>query len=198
MLYFWGGKRTVGGDNAFPVNQGYGGPSGGRGGGKGNYVEIKTRNQGSNGGQGQEIPKRTIESPDVATILAQVAKDGVGTTIAKAVWNSPVARYIVPDIISVGGGFTAIVGAGTGSSMEFNWVVRGPEASILPILTATTVVGGGVSLDFTANIGGYNYLGDVNDIRADMLYSDPEKNKVTIYLTHGPFQTFSIYLLDRT
>lgn len=39
------------------------------------------------------------------------------------------ARTAVPDFLSVGVGFTGIAGPGGGSSIEANWVLRGPEAS---------------------------------------------------------------------
>jgi RHS repeat-associated protein len=84
-------------------------------------------------------------------------------------WNDPVTRAIVPDFISIGVGFTGIVGTGAGSSAELRWVTRGPEASWKPMVTVTQSVGGGFQVDATLNIEGANYIGNVNNIRRSMM-----------------------------
>lgn len=85
------------------------------------------------------------------------------------IWNSPVARSFVPDIVNVGVGFSGIFGIGAASSVELNWVVRGPEASLMPILSTSEYIGGGFSVDATVNIGGSVYIGPVSNLKRDMV-----------------------------
>ena len=89
-------------------------------------------------------------------------------------WNSPAMRALIPDFISIGAGFTGIAGVGAGTNLELNWVLRGPEASVLPILTASQNIGGGFSIDATLNLEGVNYLGTVNEINRRMIHTRSE------------------------
>lgn len=80
------------------------------------------------------------------------------------VWNSRLARFYIPDVVSIGGGFGFAKFLGAGYSNEFNWILRGSEASIYPIWTTTTnVIIGGAS-GFSINVGGATYLGPVSEI----------------------------------
>ncbi|RLZ07125.1 RHS repeat domain-containing protein [Faecalibacter macacae] len=87
-------------------------------------------------------------------------------------WDSNLVRSVIGDFVNIGVGFTGIVGTGSGASFEFNWVLHGPEASILPILSTTTPVGGGFNLDATFNIGKSYYLGSSNDITRSMIQTN--------------------------
>ena len=44
-------------------------------------------------------------------------------------WDGFIMRAITPDFVSIGVGFNGIAGVGGGSSIEFQWVLHGPEAS---------------------------------------------------------------------
>lgn len=102
-----------------------------------------------------------------------------GTAAAPDAWNSPLARMHVPDFVSVGGGFTGIALVGGGTNIEANWVLRGPEASLLPAITATQSIGGGYSIDATLNIGKANYWGPVSEINRGMLQTNIRDGQVT-------------------
>ncbi len=108
-----------------------------------------------------------------------------GQAAAQDAWNSPLARAYVPDFVSVGGGFTGIALVGGGTSLEANWVLRGPEASLLPAITTTQSVGGGYSIDATLNIGRANYLGPVNEISRSMLQTSIGDGQATIWGSGG-------------
>ncbi len=75
----------------------------------------------------------------------------------------------MPDFLSVGVGFSGVFGFGTGSSLEFQWVLHGSQASWKPALTATVAVAVGSSVDATFNVGTARYSGDVNKISRKML-----------------------------
>jgi RHS repeat-associated protein len=105
--------------------------------------------------------------------------------MAYAAWNSAPARVIVPDFVSVGVGFTAIAPVGGATNFDLNWVTRGPEASWKPVYTTTLEVGVGYSIDATVNIGGTVYLGNVNDIRRDMLQTSIGQGDVTYWGSAG-------------
>jgi hypothetical protein len=89
----------------------------------------------------------------------------LGTTV----WNHWATRAVIPDFISIGGGYSGMAIFGGTSSIELQWVTRGPEASFYPAITATQGIGVGYSIDATINIGMANYLGNVNDISRSML-----------------------------
>jgi len=108
-----------------------------------------------------------------------------GQAAAQDAWNSPMARVYFPDFVSVGGGFTGIALVGGGTSLEANWVLRGPEASLLPAITTTQSVGGGYSIDATLNIGRANYLGPVNEISRSMLQTSIGDGQATIWGSGG-------------
>jgi len=105
--------------------------------------------------------------------------------MASDAWNSNLARTYVPDFVSLGGGFSGIAGFGGGTSLEANWVLRGSEASFLPIITTTQSIGGGYSIDATLNIGGANYLGQVKDINRMMLQTNIQDGQVSIWASGG-------------
>ncbi len=109
-----------------------------------------------------------------------------GDNFAQNLYNSPVGRAAFPDFIYVGGGFTGIAGIGGGTSIEANWITRGPDASLYPTFTATQALGAGMAVDATINIGGFNYLGTVNNIRKTLLQtSTPNGDFPTIWGTAG-------------
>jgi hypothetical protein len=79
---------------------------------------------------------------------------------------------VVPDYASVGVGFNGIAGVGATNSFDFNWTLRGPDASWKPSLSTSPGTGGGYSLSATINITGTNYLGAVNDIKRNFLITN--------------------------
>ena len=93
---------------------------------------------------------------------------------------------MIPDVISVGIGFDGIAGVGTSTSIDFNFVLRGPEASWThPILTTTQSAGAGFSIGAGLNMGGSNYLGEVKDIKRSLLETDSRKGGVTYWGSFG-------------
>jgi RHS repeat-associated protein len=87
----------------------------------------------------------------------------------RKIWNHPVTRWYIPDFYSIGIGYNGYAGAGGGTSFELNWVLRGPEASLLPIVSVTQSLGVGWDADATLNFQQTNYLGPVEEIRASMI-----------------------------
>jgi len=86
------------------------------------------------------------------------------------VWNSPNVRGVIPDFLSLGIGFSASGGPNSNSSIELNWVLRGPEAFFAPLITVTQGFGVGTpSADLTLNIGQSWYLGSANNLKRSML-----------------------------
>jgi RHS repeat-associated protein len=102
------------------------------------------------------------------------------------VWNSPAVRSITPDFINVGGGFAGIFGTGAAPSMEFNWVLHGPQASWKPIFTTTVAVGGGYSVDATFNVGTVSFTGDASKITRSMVITNSMRGDVpTVWASGG-------------
>ena len=112
------------------------------------------------------------------------AKSGGGGWLSDA-WNSTIVRGIIPDYVHVGVGFVGIAGCGAGTSFELNWVLRGPQASIKPLITTTVTVGGGYQIDATLNIGGSRYLGPVSEIRRDFLQTSISDGQAGIFGSGG-------------
>lgn len=108
----------------------------------------------------------------IETVLLSNKKYNAFTSTTSDIWNSSAGRMLVPDFMSIGVGFSGIVGVGGVTSFELNWLTRGPEASFLPIITMTQSLGAGYSLDATLNIGTSNYLGNVNNINRGMLQTN--------------------------
>lgn len=87
--------------------------------------------------------------------------------LASDVWNSPIARMIVPDkmTITLSSSVTAIFGTYTG--LDFHWITRGHDANIMPYPTFS--VGGQIGTKASANalIGmsrGYFLTSDVRKL----------------------------------
>ena len=96
-------------------------------------------------------------------------------------WNAPSTRRNIPDFITIGIGFDGIFGIGAGTIFELNWVVRGPEASLGPALTATQTIGAGYSIDAVLTVGGSTYAGSVENIDRSMLQTSISNGKVTMW-----------------
>ena len=101
------------------------------------------------------------------------------------IWNSLPARILVPDIISIGVGFTGTAGTGTETSFELNWIIRGQDASLIPVLTTTITPGVCYQTDATINIGGYRYLGVVNGLKKEYLKTTIGKSRAGIFSSIG-------------
>lgn len=101
-------------------------------------------------------------------------------------WDGPLFRTIVPDFANIGVGFSSIWGFGPSESIEFQWVLHGPQASWKPVLTTTTSAGVGFSVDATVNIGSANYSGNASDITRSMLITNtPQGDYPTIWGSAG-------------
>lgn len=107
------------------------------------------------------------------------------------VWNSRLGRFYIPDVVSIGGGFGFAKFLGAGYSNEFNWILRGPEASIYPIWTTTAnVIVGGAS-GFSINVGGATYLGPVSEIDRTIVETNFKKGGVGINVSVPVAEEFS-------
>ncbi len=112
------------------------------------------------------------DDPQIGQTFVLTAFKGVDLEASWYEWDGPVFRTITPDFINVGVGFTGIAGIGAGTSIEFNWVLHGPEASWKPALTATQSIGGGYSVDATVNVGTARYSGKASFIRREMIVTN--------------------------
>ncbi len=103
------------------------------------------------------------------------------------IWHSPEARVSVPDIISIGVSYNAIYGVGPGGAGgKLNWITRGPDASLWPVVTTSVNSGVGFDIDATLDIGGYNFLGPVDGISKDFLNTNYNENGgFTTYTSFG-------------
>jgi RHS repeat-associated protein len=72
-------------------------------------------------------------------------------------YSNPLAQEfiddVVPDAIHIGVGYSAIVGSGTKADLNFNFILKGPDASIIPVVTYTQSIGIGVSFGGGFNLG---------------------------------------------
>ena len=100
-------------------------------------------------------------------------------------WNTPAMRLIIPDMISFGGGWNAMAGIGSSESVEFIWLLRGPEASYLPAITTTVALGAGFSIDATANFTVMSYTGPVDNLSREMFETNIAKGDVTYWASIG-------------
>lgn len=100
-------------------------------------------------------------------------------------WNSPIARNFIPDYISIGVGYSGIAGVGASTSFELNWLVRGPEASWAPIISATQTVGGGFSVDAIINIGGANFLGETYNLERNFIQTSIGDGNIGGFISGG-------------
>lgn len=91
-------------------------------------------------------------------------------------YNSSIGRTLIPNIISIGVGFSGIAGIGAGSSVELNWITHGSEASWKPIITVTQQVGAGYAIDATMNLGAVSFSGSVDDITRSMVDTKTAEN----------------------
>ncbi|WP_228417109.1 RHS repeat-associated core domain-containing protein [Chryseobacterium piscicola] len=94
------------------------------------------------------------------------------------IWNSDFVRGFTGDFVNVGVGFSGIAGTGGGTSFELNWVIHGPEASILPAFTTTPSIGGGYNVDLTFNVGNVNYTGMASQITRSMLITNTRNGDI--------------------
>ncbi|ELR68106.1 hypothetical protein C900_00944 [Fulvivirga imtechensis AK7] len=136
------------------------------------YQTVSTALYGSDGtmlGAGYVIPQKINLNAPAFHSSSNSGWWGLMTDFAQGLWNSPFARYHVPDFPSLGVGFSGIAGFGGGTSFELKWVARGPDASFVPAVTVTQAVGAGYDVSAGVQIGGANYLGDVQDLNYEML-----------------------------
>ena len=98
-------------------------------------------------------------------------------------------RDVIPDVVTLGVGFSGIAGVGGASSVELNWITRGTDASLKPYMTVTEQIGTGYSIDVTLNIGESYYLGPSKDINKGMLQTSIGSGKcagwTSVSLTSG-------------
>lgn len=143
------------------------------------FNSLNTGNTSSFTGKGQlhnSFPSFSISLPSWDDVVQAHS----------AVWNSSYVRSIIPDVISVGVGFNGIVGVGASTNIDFNLVLRGPEASwTKPVVTITESTGAGFSLNAALNTSGFSYLGSVNDIERKMLQTNVKDGDVTYWGSFG-------------
>ena len=95
--------------------------------------------------------------------------EGMILGLCEACWNSPIARFYVPDVVSIGfgGDFITLLGAGT--SFDLNIVMRGDEAFSSPSISVTQSIAVGASLDVFVRLQTSNYLGSVDNVSMNMI-----------------------------
>ncbi|MGC4058245.1 MAG: RHS repeat-associated core domain-containing protein [Chitinophagaceae bacterium] len=96
-------------------------------------------------------------------------------------WDGPIVRNIVPDFISVGGGFNSIYGVGTGTSFDVTWITHGPEKSLYPAITVTQAIGAAYSVDATFNITQAKYSGSASLINRGMLVTNSVQGAIPTF-----------------
>ncbi|WP_343745589.1 RHS repeat-associated core domain-containing protein [Chitinophaga sp.] len=113
----------------------------------------------------------------------------IGNYVSK-VWNSPAARMMIPDAYQIGFGMSNINLLGSSLSFEATWLIRGPEASIKPVITMTPSTafakakyGGGYSVNF----GQVYVLGPVESITRDIMETNIKKGGKTFFVNTGKF-----------
>lgn len=117
----------------------------------------------------RELAGVTVQSGNMASYLAahveiQKQMDSFNTSgesIWSTIWNSPVARYIVPDVIGLNVGFTNVLGIGYGGNSQILVLTRGKDAGIHATYGFSGRVGVDVGVSATA-FSGY-YLGDARN-----------------------------------
>jgi hypothetical protein len=118
----------------------------------------------------------TYDDPEMDEKFFLTSFKGLDLSPSMFSWDGSIMRAITPDFVSIGVGFNGIAGVGGGSSIEFQWVLHGPEASWKPALTATQSIGVGYSVDATINVGTSRYSGSASDIRRKMLFTNSLSN----------------------
>lgn len=83
-------------------------------------------------------------------------------------WNSPISRLAVPDKVSFSLSASATAIAGISNGLNFEFITRGHDASVVPYLTYTLggQAGAGVSADALVGIGvGYFPTSDMRNLK---------------------------------
>ena len=117
------------------------------------------------------------------SVIVYPNESGATAITLSDVWNSQFARQIVPDIVSMGVGYSGIFGVGSATSVELSWITRGPESSFWPILSVSESVGTGFSVDATVNFGYSNYCGPVSNINRDIISTSIAKGNFGGFLS---------------
>ena len=97
--------------------------------------------------------------------------------IIKQILDTDFVRTAVPDILSIGLGFSASAGPNTTTCVDLTWVLRGPQASLFPMVTTTIGFGAGnPGADGTINIGKSWMLGNPNNLKRKMVETQAFSN----------------------
>ncbi len=92
------------------------------------------------------------------------------------------ARAIAPDFVGISFmNYQAVAGAGGSINFEAIWVLRGKQASLRPLITASPSVGAGLDVGATVGIGGYRYMGPARDIQRDFVNTNSFSGNVGYY-----------------
>jgi RHS repeat-associated protein len=130
----------------------------------------------SGGGDKPKVNTTKTENPKAGTRTIGTVNGNKSRTKSQnnsqESWRDNDLLRWIPDIITVGGGFNGIAILGSGTSFEANWITRGPDASILPIITTTQSLGGGYSIDATFNVGASYYLGPSKEINRNIVQTN--------------------------
>ena len=88
---------------------------------------------------------------------------GEATKIDWVEFYNVLAPYLhtteIPKAVHIGVGYSAITGTGASGSLNFNFIIRGPQASLNPVITYTQGIGGGMSFGAVFNVGATNKVG---------------------------------------
>ena len=69
-------------------------------------------------------------------------------------WNTPLARLLVPDKISLSLSTSVTAFVGVSEELSFNWITRGNDGSVVPYVMATTGGQAGLGVSGDALVGG--------------------------------------------
>ena len=105
----------------------------------------------------------------VFAYITNLPTDGVSMS---AIWNSAIVRAETGDVLKVSFAYSAIGGVGSGGSLDFNWIIHGQEASYMPLVTHTSLVGFGGDVGLYVNVSQINYSGDIESFKSSMLITD--------------------------
>ena len=96
-----------------------------------------------------------------------------------------IGRLIYPDFLTIGVGFDGVVGVGAGTEANLTWVTRGPESSVLPVVSVTQKVAAGYSVSAGVKAEGGTFLGPSSKIRRGMIETNSAKGAMPTLYTSG-------------
>src|SRR5699024_4513831 len=104
----------------------------------------------------------------IETVLLSNKEYNAFTSTTSDIWNSPIARTVVPDKLALSFSSSATAFIGFNKDLTFNWITRGHDASVIPYPTFSVggQAGGKVMADALIGIGvGYYATTDMRSLK---------------------------------